>query len=126
MVSDLLKSVLHHVRGKTVTMIGKTIIRYYHFTPLYIFLSSFIEKNNSRRKPYILLFKNNEKKTSLKKFSYFAEKIVFWSTLEAPSGKTVYLQELVIVCKVVANKIVYIIQFDQNTVRSNVKELYKI
>ena len=33
-------------------------------------------------------------------------KIVFWSTIEAPSKKTVYLQELVTVFKDVVNNIV--------------------
>ena len=42
---------------------------------------------------------------------YSVEKVVFWSTLEAPSEKTMYLQELVMVFKVI-NKIVGIIHFD--------------
>ena len=37
------------------------------------------------------------------------KKIVFWSTLEAPSEKTEHLQELVMVFKVVVNNIVDII-----------------
>ena len=49
----------------------------------------------------------------------FLRKIVFWSSLEAPSKKTVHLQKLVMVFKVVVNNIVDIIFFDQNTVRSN-------
>ena len=60
------------------------------------------------------------------KFSHFAEKIVFWSTLEAPREKMVHLRELVISFKVVVNNIVDIINFDQNTVRSNLKEVCKI
>ena len=58
------------------------------------------------------------------KFSHFAEKIVFWSTLDAPSEKTVQLQELAMIVKVVVNNIVDI-QFDQYAVRSNAKELYQ-
>ena len=60
-------------------------------------------------------------------FSHFAEKNrVFLSTLEAPREKTVHLWELVIYLKVVVNFIFDIIHFDQNTVRSNLKELCKI
>ena len=62
----------------------------------------------------------------LTKFSHFAEKIVFWSTLEAPKEKTVHFRELVIVFKVVLNDIVDIIHFDQNTIQSNLNELCKI
>ena len=40
--------------------------------------------------------------------------------------KTVHIQELVMIFKVVVNNIVDIIYFDQNTVRLNVKELCKI
>ena len=50
----------------------------------------------------------------------------YWSTLGAPRGKTVHLRELVHCFKVSANNIVDIIQSDQNTVRSNLKELFKI
>ena len=46
----------------------------------------------------------------------------FWSTLEAPKEKTVYLQELVMIFKVVVNNI-FDIHFEQNTVQSNLKEL---
>ena len=38
-------------------------------------------------------------------FSHFVEKIVFWSTLEAPSKKTVHFQELVIEINLVQNNI---------------------
>ena len=62
----------------------------------------------------------------LVKFSHFAEKIVFWSNLEAPSEKTMHIQELVMIFKVVLNNIIDITHFDQNTVRSNLKELCKI
>ena len=51
-----------------------------------------------------------------KKSAISQKKIVFWSTLQAPSKKTVHLQELVVVFKVVVNNIVDIIHFDQNTV----------
>ena len=47
-------------------------------------------------------------------------------TLESPREKTVHLQELVMILKFVVNNIVDIIHFDQNTVRSNLKELCKI
>ena len=40
------------------------------------------------------------------------KKISFWSTLQAPSKKTVHLQELVIIFKVVLINIIDIIQFD--------------
>ena len=40
----------------------------------------------------------------LAKFSHFAEKFVFWSTLEAPSRRTLHIQELVRIFKVVANE----------------------
>ena len=56
------------------------------------------------------------------KFKHFAEKFVFWSNLEAPKEKTVYLRKLVMIFKVV-NNIVEIIYFDQNAVRSNLNEL---
>ena len=62
----------------------------------------------------------------LAKFSFFAEKIVFWSNAEAPREKTVHLWELVIVLKVVVNNIVGIIHFDSNTLRSNLEELCEI
>ena len=62
----------------------------------------------------------------LAKFSHFAEKIGFWSNLEAPSEKTVHFEELVMIFKVVEYNIVDIIRFDKNTVRSNVEELCKI
>ena len=39
--------------------------------------------------------------TQFDKFSYLAEKIILWLTLEAPKEKTEYLPELVIVFKVV-------------------------
>ena len=55
------------------------------------------------------------------KISNFAEKIVFWSTLQAPSKKTVHLQELVMVFKVAVNNIVDIIHFDKNTIRCHWK-----
>ena len=57
---------------------------------------------------------------------FYRKKIVFWSILEAPREKTVHLRELLMVFKVVINKIVDIIHFDQNTVRSNLKELRMI
>ena len=60
------------------------------------------------------------------KIQPFRRKIIFWSTLEAPSKKTEYLQELVMTFKVVVNNFVDIIHFDLNTVRSNLKELCKI
>ena len=62
----------------------------------------------------------------LAKFNHLTEKIIFWSTLEAPREKTVHLRELVTLFKVVVDNIVDIIHFDQNTVRSNLKELCKI
>ena len=61
----------------------------------------------------------------LVKFSHFDEKMFFWSTLEAPREKTVYFQELVMMFKVVYIVIFDIIYFDQNTVRSNLKGLWK-
>ena len=60
------------------------------------------------------------------KIQSFRRKNRFLSTLEAPSEKTKYLQELVMVFKVVVNNIVDVIHTDQNTVRSNVTELCKI
>ena len=53
-------------------------------------------------------------------------KIFFWSTLAAPREKLVHLQELDMLSKVVANNIVHIIHFDQNTVQLNLKALCKI
>ena len=47
-------------------------------------------------------------------------------TLEALSEKKLHLQKLVMIFEVVEYKIVDIIRFDKNTVRSNVKELCKI
>ena len=41
------------------------------------------------------------------KIQPFRRKIVFWSTLDAPSKKTVHLQELVMIYKVVVNNIVH-------------------
>ena len=67
-----------------------------------------------------------EELLKLAKFSNFDEKMFFWSTLEDPREKTVHLRELVMLFKVVVNNIVDIIHFDQNTVRSNLKELCKI
>ena len=64
--------------------------------------------------------------SEVEKFSNFAEKIVFWSTLEAPTEKTVHFRELVMLLKVVPNNIVDIIHLDQNTVQSNLKEMCKI
>ena len=63
---------------------------------------------------------------SFKKFSHFLRQNRFWSTLEDPREKTVHLRELVMSFKVVLNNIVDIIHFDQNTIRSNLKELCKI
>ena len=57
----------------------------------------------------------------LAKFRSSSGKIVFWSTLAAPSEKTVRLQKLVIIFKVVINNIVDIIDFEQNTVRCHWK-----
>ena len=54
------------------------------------------------------------------------KKIGFWSNLEAPREKTLHFRELVMVFKVLVNNIVNIINLDQNTVRSNLKELCKI
>ena len=51
--------------------------------------------------------------SKLAKFSHFAEKIVFWSTLEDPSEKAVHLEELVTIFKVVEYNIVDIIRFDK-------------
>ena len=45
-------------------------------------------------------------------FSHFAENIIFLSTLEASSEKTVHIQELVMIFKVVLNNIIDIIHFD--------------
>ena len=62
----------------------------------------------------------------LAKLSHFAEKIGFWSTLDVPIEKTVHLQEWVMIVKNVVNTIVDIIHFYQNTLRSNLKELWEI
>ena len=59
------------------------------------------------------------------KIQPFRRKIVFLSTLQAPSKKTVHIQEFVLEYKVVLNNIIDIIHFDQNTVRSNLKELWE-
>ena len=59
-------------------------------------------------------------------FRKIAEKIVFWSNLEAPREKTVYLPKFIMKFKIVVNNIVDIIHFDQNTFRSSLKELCKI
>ena len=45
---------------------------------------------------------------------YSQKKIIFWSTLEAPSEKTVQLQELVMVSKVVVNNIFDTIHYYYN------------
>ena len=55
------------------------------------------------------------------KIQQFRKKLVFWSILEAPSNKTVHLQELVIILKIVVNNIIDIIHSDQNTVRCHWK-----
>ena len=60
------------------------------------------------------------------KIQPFCRKIVFWSISEAPKEKTVHLREWFMLVKDVVNNIVDIIHFDQNTVRSNLKELCKI
>ena len=62
----------------------------------------------------------------LAKFRSSSGKIVFWSTLAAPSEKTIHIQELVVIFKVVLNNIIDIIYFDKNNVSSNLKELCKI
>ena len=59
-------------------------------------------------------------------FGMSQKKIVFWSALDAPSEKTVHLQELVMIVNVIVNNIVDIIHFDQNTVRLNAEELCKV
>ena len=67
---------------------------------------------------------NSKSLSSWQNLAISQKKSVFWSTLEAPSEKTVHLQELVMVFKVVVNNIVdIIIPFDPNIFRSNVKDL---
>ena len=58
--------------------------------------------------------------------SAISQKNRFLVNLDAPSEKTVYLQELVMIVKVILNNIVNIIYFDLSTVQSNMKELCKI
>ena len=55
------------------------------------------------------------------KIQLFYRKIVSWLTLKASRVKTVYIQELVRVFKVVVNNIVDIIHFNQKSVQSNLK-----
>ena len=54
----------------------------------------------------------NNFKLEVDKIPLFCRKNHFWSTLEAPSEKTVHLQELLRGFKVVVNNIVDIIYFD--------------
>ena len=62
---------------------------------------------------------NSKSLSSWQNLAISQKKSVFWSTLEAPSEKTVHFQELVMIFKVFVNNIVDIIYFDQNSTVSS-------